>query len=421
MRLLLVFALVACSSRAPEPVIGAPRWAFGLPIRLADTPQAASAIAFDHSGDLVAAGRFDGTVDFGSGPATTQVIDGAGWISKRSGADGSQLWTHVLDAGTSDSNGTIVAGVTIDADDAVIATGTHSGAVDFGGVSLAGESGFVAKYAASGTLTWVIPLAASVGSVAVASDGTILVVAAAANATPMGGRSIVALQSDGTIAWQQAVPFATEVHVASDGDVIASGDLTGVVTVAGQTLSAIADTSEAIARFAPDGTLRWATVLGHVGISDMAVRAAPSADDGAIVSCERPGSQSVWEPSVAAIDRDGHERWRTKEVTSAGASFLLGLAVTTSGTTIGVGSIGDYTVDLGTGEIDGCGFLATWERSGAADEVHGYGNAALGACGIVAAATSPAGEVGIAAASNQALDFGTGGVSGMILAVFDAP
>lgn len=89
---------IACSDQdsepetvEPRPVFASPRWAVTLGGVEEDN---ARAVATDAMGDVIAAGTFRGSANFGK---TTHVSSGqASWVSKRSGADGAEQWTVVL-------------------------------------------------------------------------------------------------------------------------------------------------------------------------------------------------------------------------------------------------------------------------------------------------------------------------------------
>src|SRR5439155_11265907 len=108
----------------------------------------ANSIAVDGNGDVVVAGDFSGTVDFGGGLLTSAGTKDI-FVAKYSGADGSHQWSKRY-GGTGDDH---ASGVTLDNGGNVGLTGSFKGTVDFGGGALItpGADMFVAKYSAAGS------------------------------------------------------------------------------------------------------------------------------------------------------------------------------------------------------------------------------------------------------------------------------
>jgi hypothetical protein len=126
---------------------GEPRWAksFGP----AHT-QTAWRIAADAAGNVVGAGAFSGTADFGGGPLTAADMDV--FVVSLDG-DGAHRWSRRFGGPGSDW------GFDVDLDPAgnVLVTGAFQGTVDFGNgprVSAGGDDIFVAKLSRSGQTQW---------------------------------------------------------------------------------------------------------------------------------------------------------------------------------------------------------------------------------------------------------------------------
>jgi hypothetical protein len=109
------------------------------------------ALAVDSRGDVVMAGSFAGSVNFGGGAFTSAGAEDM-FVLKYSGVDGSHVWSKRFGSTGSD----IAYGVTVDARDNVAVTGYFSGTVDFGGGAVTSMSYdlFVAKYSTSGQHLW---------------------------------------------------------------------------------------------------------------------------------------------------------------------------------------------------------------------------------------------------------------------------
>src|SRR5439155_80341 len=108
-------------------------------------------VAVDANGDVAVTGYFTGTVDFGGGPLTSAGSYDI-FVMKLSGADGSPLWAKRFGSPNDD----IGYGVAVDAGGNVLVTGYFRDAADFGGGPLTSTYGgitlFGAKFSAGGAL-----------------------------------------------------------------------------------------------------------------------------------------------------------------------------------------------------------------------------------------------------------------------------
>ena len=128
---------------------GAPLWSK----RFGDSQsQTASGLAVDDAGDVVIAGTFTGTVDFGDGPKTS--AGGADiFVAKLDANDGAPLWSKAF----GDSGNQVANGLAVDGAGNAIVSGACSGVVNFGGGPLPclGDADiFIAKFTPSGAHVW---------------------------------------------------------------------------------------------------------------------------------------------------------------------------------------------------------------------------------------------------------------------------
>ncbi|QSQ27278.1 hypothetical protein JY651_21220 [Pyxidicoccus parkwayensis] len=126
---------------------GAPQWAksFG-----AAQNQTAWRLAADATGNVVGAGAFLGTVDFGGGPLTASGMD---VFAVSLDGDGNHRWSHGFGGPGADWG----FDVGLDPAGNVLITGAFQGTVDFGAgplVSAGGDDIFVAKLSRSGQTLW---------------------------------------------------------------------------------------------------------------------------------------------------------------------------------------------------------------------------------------------------------------------------
>ena len=109
-----------------------------------------NSIAMDASGNVIATGNFNGTVDFGGGPLD-DVGAGNMFLAKFTPA-GAHTWSKRLGIG-----GNTALGVATDPTGNILMTGSIVGAADFGGGPLWGNGSwdiFVAKLTAAGAHLW---------------------------------------------------------------------------------------------------------------------------------------------------------------------------------------------------------------------------------------------------------------------------
>lgn len=111
-------------------------------------------IAIDGSKNIVMTGNFTGTVAFGTTPATTLTSVGLSdiFVAKYD-TDGNCIWAKRFGAGGNETG----YGIAVDSSNNIFVTGSFLGTVNFGGAALfgaAGDSIFIAKYDSNGNHVW---------------------------------------------------------------------------------------------------------------------------------------------------------------------------------------------------------------------------------------------------------------------------
>jgi hypothetical protein len=108
-------------------------------------------LAVDSAGDVVLSGKFQGSVSFG-GTALTSAGGDDIFLAKLSGANGAHSWSKSFGS----TSGDVSLGVAVDGSKNVVMTGYFTGSVNFGGgiLSSSGLDVFVAKYNSAGTHLW---------------------------------------------------------------------------------------------------------------------------------------------------------------------------------------------------------------------------------------------------------------------------
>jgi hypothetical protein len=368
-------------------------------------------VAIDLAGDVVAGGYFTGTVDFGV--HTLTAPQGGGWLSKRAGADGHELWTlgftsdqpgsgEILDLGTSD-------------DGSVIVNGSFTGDLQLETQVLHDGGSFVAKYDPSGHLQWARSVPASTDTaLAVGHDGRSALVGRYAGTIqfPNGGFTatdyqdpfVILFDTDGQPTWG-AVGIGgapTSVAMTGEDDVIVNGNIGSDATFAGSALRANSRESQFVARFTVDGTLLWASTLGAEGVSQEAGPIAIDANGGAIITSTRMVDLNG-QPKIDALDPNGHALWTSDAV--SGSAIAKSATVMADGTVVtgGTGS----PIDFGSGSLHGCMYLAAYDPAGEFVDARSYMDPTCG-LDIPWKLASRSGSLAFTGVIGEPADFGTG-------------
>jgi hypothetical protein len=215
--------------------------------------QNGNALAVDGSGNIVVAGNFAGTVDFGGGP-----LVGAGlydiYVAELDAA-GNHIWSKRF----GDGNNQICDGAAVDGLGNVIVTGYFGSTVDFGGgalVSAGLDDAYVAKFDGSGNHIWSMSFgdADTQWAFGVATDGSnaVLVAGLFYGTTDFGGGALVSAGSGdafvakydaaGNHVWSQRfgdADYQTVRAITTDGanNVLLTGSLHGTADFGGGALT----------------------------------------------------------------------------------------------------------------------------------------------------------------------------------------
>jgi hypothetical protein len=204
-------------------------------------------LATDGANNVVVAGLFQQSVDFGNNTGVLSSAGGYDAFIVKYNAQGVAQWAKRF--GSSSADG--INGVAIDSGGNIIVAGSFAGTVDFGGATLSSVAnpvlgstvadGFVAKYSASGSLIWVMGFGGSSSDVgnAVAVDGSDNIFLAAtlgsANVafgnytfSSVNGTMIVAkLTAQGAVSWAEQWGSSTTAAKAMAVDRLGNVVLTG--------------------------------------------------------------------------------------------------------------------------------------------------------------------------------------------------
>lgn len=234
---------------------GAPRWVKRYGGAL---DQVGLSVAAGAAGDIVIAGVFKGTIDFGGGPLTAVPNAYSIYVAKLD-ADGDALWSHAYQGGVDyvAGQGIPFATVAVTPDGGVVLGGEFSGTVDFGVGSPAVASstigdGFVLALDSAGGPLWSVhygdappdprqppALPQTVESVDVDPLGNVLVLGYRGWAT--GGAMFLAkLDSQGNEQWKKSVSatgtLQSTVRADASGNVVVAGLSYGSLDLGGPPL-----------------------------------------------------------------------------------------------------------------------------------------------------------------------------------------
>ena len=258
-----------------------------------------NSVAIDIAGNVVVTGYFEGTVDFGGGPASG--TDGDMFVVKFS-PDGSHLWNQELFAGGMFNEGNSVA---VDGSGNVVATGYR---VDWGGPP---PTGFnydvvVTRFDADGNILWNQTFGDNDyqegKSVAVDGSGNIVVTGGFASTIYFGGVLltsaghndifVVKFDAGGTPIWSKGFgddgdQVGKSVAVDAAGSIVITGDFAGTVDFGGGPITSAHPyyTDVFLATFDAGGNHVWSRGFGDANPQASHSVAADDAGDSSSREC----------------------------------------------------------------------------------------------------------------------------------------
>ncbi len=219
-------------------------------------------VAIDGPGNVILAGTFQGTVDFGGGPLISAGGEDIFVVSFD--ANGAHQWSKRFGSAGHDYSD----GVAVDAMGNIVVTGAFRLAVSFGGSTLTSAGGsdiFVAKYNAGGVHQW----SKRFGS----------------TSEDVGGG----------------------VAVDMPGNVAVTGSFRGAVSFGGSTLTSAGGSDIFVAKYAANGVHQWSRRFGSTG-----------SDGGSGIGVDAPGNVAVTGGFEGTVNFDGGPL-----VSSGGADIFL--------------------------------------------------------------------------------------------------
>ncbi|MGK3994171.1 hypothetical protein [Sorangium sp. So ce1024] len=291
-------------------------------------------LAVDARGNILVAGYFEGTVDFGGGPLVSSGNLDA-FVLKLD-ALGNHLWSRRFgDISAALTDDQVALWISADASGDIVVGGRFVQTIDFGGGYLTGGSGsngFVAVFDASGQHRWSRAVRAQdanlravafhpAGGVVVAGDyaGT-LDLGAGPFTSDVGGYNVFAarLDASGGHVWSRSFggQSAQEPTAALDaaGNLVLGGEFHGVIDFGGGPIETTGfsegDQSSDIfvASLGPDGEHRWSRSIGSVDGEDHRGTAVDGAGNVATLGV----FFGTLEVGGATLQSDGYDVFVTK-------------------------------------------------------------------------------------------------------------
>ena len=270
--------------------------------------QHASAVAVDASGDVIVAGKFGGTINFGGSDliATAPAI-----FLVKLDPNGNHLWSKRFGAGLD-----TVGGLAVDAAGDIVLVGAFSGSVDFGGNNLVAMVApgfvttdvFVAKFHGDGSHVWSKQFGdaanQSAASVAVDAQHNLAVVGALAGTIDFGGGALVSaglndvfiakLDAGGGHLWSgragdAADQAASGVSFDPSGNAVTVGSFLGTLDFTNQGLQGGAGQDVFVAQLGVSNTFKWSHQAGNA-TNELARGVAANAAGETVVVGEFAGS-----------------------------------------------------------------------------------------------------------------------------------
>ncbi len=253
--------------------------------------QVATQVAVDPKGNVVVAGWFRGSLDFGQGPLDGSTNgDQNGFLAQLDAASGSTVWSK----GFSSMQSVDVGAIAVDGTGDVVVAGNLDGYVDLGEATLTGAGVYLARFDDLGGYGWSSAAPATGGSYATGAsidrfgdavvtgtfNGSIQFGTQPAVSNDTGFDSyLVKLDPTGAQMWSQALPTT---HVAVDGmaNVLVAGSFSHAIDLGGTILvSAGGGEAMVLAKLDPTGAFLWSKSFGdELNLYATAVAALPGSN-----------------------------------------------------------------------------------------------------------------------------------------------
>ena len=252
-----------------------------------DTDQAVRSVTFDSQGDVYMLGDFTYTIDFGTGPLTSDG-ENADIVLAKYDAQGTPIWVQYW----GDSSNQYATKVIVDGDDNPIIMGRAFGKIDFGGGELDAEGTddiFVAKLDPDGNHIWsrifggIDPDRAE--RIATDSENDVILTGTFTGdvdfgwgpVSAAGARDAVVIKLDGqygshvfsVVIGGKGDDYGFGVDVDMNDDIFVTGRFSDTLTVESETITSAGGYDVYFGKLSASGDLEWLRSFGSKG-DDMA-------------------------------------------------------------------------------------------------------------------------------------------------------
>jgi hypothetical protein len=231
-------------------------------------PPSLGAVAVAPQNDIVVAGSYPETIDFG-GPTLPAP---KGIFVARLTSTGKHVWSQRIGPWS----GVLIMDLAVSTAGIIVVVG-HTNGGTFGGPSLP-PGAFIAAYDALGAHVWSKGFADAAGrAVAFSADGSVIVAGSmganvdfGGGALPHGGAHdvfVAKFDGAGKHVWSRSFgdadfQYPLDVAVDEKGNVIVAGELAGAIDFGGGLLASAGGTDAFVVKLAPGGEHLWSRVFG---------------------------------------------------------------------------------------------------------------------------------------------------------------
>jgi hypothetical protein len=406
---------------------------------------------YDASGNLIVAGRFSGTINFGTTGASAMTSAGGSdiFVAKFDQV-GKFQWSRRFGGARNDGDGAVV--VAADAGTGIYVAGNAYSGADFGFGAITASGGassdaFLVKLTGTGTSSWAKTFGGAsadrITSLSVGPTGAVFVGGSYSNTINLGGSTFTAASAgqankydffiaklsaaSGGHSWSKAfggtgTDQLNDFVVDASSNVILVGHVGGTMTFGGTTLTPAGGGDGFVAKLSSTAAPMWARVIGGSTNNDSITSVAVGANGHPVIVGQFVGATNLGLGSVTPAGTDmfvesvdsatGAARWvQTGGGTGADAGQAVAVDSTTnevivSGLMTGTATFSGTMVTASPGGLEDI-FVARYSASGTFRWAAAYGAAGnddTAALGIFK------GAVGLAGRFQNTVSFGGGGI-----------
>lgn len=345
----------------------------------------AEGVSFDGAGDVIVAGYFSGSADFGSGVLTS--AGGTDVFVAKYSSNGAPSWSRRFGSTGTDRG----LAVDVDGSGNYVFAGYMVGTVDFGGGALTSAGAadvFLVKYSPAGGHIWSkrfggsssdVPLAVSVDA-----GGNIALTGYFQGTSNFGGQNLTSAGANdaflarydmnGREVWSKRFGSSSDdrgmsVTIDGQGSVIAAGSFLGTVDFGGGAIANAGGADIYLAKYSSNGAYSWARTFGtSANVGEMVNAVAVDGGNnvlltGAIVNNVDFGggalaTNGTYDVFIAKFRSDGLHTW-SKRYGALYDDHGWGIASDTAGNVIAAGDF-IQSINFGGGALVNDGGADSW-------------------------------------------------------------